>query len=127
MFLGEQKSSHVFLSSHIVDDFHKRLEQETLLNLRRHAIARWLKQLPVEETCQKRTMWTNFHSFAELDDSVECGSQNRDLRGYEAEVFFEESPLDAIEKKSMPFDNECPIRSLDRYLTNVFPFRSFGL
>jgi len=103
------------LSIHDIDGFQKRQEQEAILALRKRAIARWLRQLPLpDESRKRRTMWTSFQSFGDLDDSVRAMPHGRscDIES-NIEEASEETPLDSLEKKSPPSDNECPIRSLN--------------
>ena len=114
------------LSTYDMDTFQKRQEQEAILDLRKRAIARWLKQLPMpeesEDARRKKTMWTSFQSFGdEEDDSVR--EMQREQRKGSRDVVddTEETPIDMFEKKSMPSENDCPIQNLRRQETESIP------
>ena len=112
------------LSTYDMDTFQKRQEQEAILDLRKRAIARWLKQLPMPEENEnekrKKTIWTSFQSFGdeEEDDSVREMQREQGSRDVDDT---EETPLDMFEKKSMPSENDCPIKNLRRQETESIP------
>lgn len=114
--VGGKSGLQPLLSIHDIDGFQRRQEQEAILELRKRAIARWLRQLPLpDESRKRRTMWTSFQNFGDVDDSVKAmpNGRSRDMDACDLDNGSGETPLHTFEKKSLPFDNECPIRSLN--------------
>lgn len=92
-----------FLSRHTLEDFRRPEQQETVLELRRRAISRWLQQLPSEaDSTGQLTIW-NSHRF------LQTNTRNGDHNSKEE---LEDCPRKLMLQKSQPSESELPVRPM---------------
>lgn len=99
------------LSSHVLEDIEKRKEQETLVDLRKRAISRWLKKLPTEISEVQYSMWTedNPTSMDSPQGPYDAEESFDDVDLNESHQL-EDSPVEFMEKKIAPLENELPVK-----------------
>eukprot|EP00210_Caulerpa_lentillifera_P001578 g1516.t1 len=100
------------LSRHTLDDFRRPQEQETVMELRKRAISRWLQQFPMEEGSFEKptTIWTSSRL---LEDKVLSSiKQKKGAANHNLDEELEECPAALMEKKSQPSESELSIRPM---------------